>query len=97
MVDENLDGKPWGTTSPGETDPLPTVDFADINPILSDDTIVDDLLTAGTMSVVYGDAGTRKTFFVLDLSLHVATGHSWRGRRVCQGYVLYIATRDSAA
>lgn len=92
MVDDNLEGKPWGTTSPGETDPLPSVDFADIKPVLTDDTIIEGLLTAGTMSVLYGDAGTRKTFFALDLSLHVATGHPWRGRQVRPGFVLYVAT-----
>jgi len=41
--------------------------------------------------VIYGPSGDGKTFFVLDMSACVATGKNWRGRRVRQGLVIYIA------
>jgi hypothetical protein len=43
------------------------------------------------LSVMRGDAGCGKTFLALDLSLHVAAGLDWFGRRVNQGAVIYIA------
>jgi hypothetical protein len=52
---------------------------------------IDGTLYDGQVSVLYGAPGTGKTFFVLDLALHVALGRPWRGRKVEQGGVLYIA------
>ena len=43
------------------------------------------------MSVLYGESGAGKTFFTLDLALHIALGWEWRGHRVRQGGVIYIA------
>ena len=41
--------------------------------------------------VVFGESNAGKTFWLLDLSLHVATGRSWCGRRVEHGGVVYCA------
>ena len=56
---------------------------------------VEGLLEDQTMSVVYGESGCGKTFFVLDLALHIALGRAWRGRDVEQGGVLYLALEGS--
>ena len=41
--------------------------------------------------MVFGPSNVGKTFVVLDLALHVATGEPWRGCKVIAGPVLYIA------
>jgi hypothetical protein len=52
---------------------------------------VEDLLSEGAASVVYGASNSGKTFFVLDLGAHVATGQDWQDREVEKGAVIYIA------
>lgn len=41
--------------------------------------------------IVYGDPGSSKSFFVLDMVAHIARGLPWRGHRVKQAKVAYIA------
>lgn len=65
--------------------------FDDIEPSLTDSYIVKGIIGAGTMSVVYGPSNSGKTFFVLDLAFHIAAGAAWRGQRVKQAAVLYLA------
>jgi len=55
------------------------------------DDFVEDVLGAGQMSVLYGESNTGKTFFVLDLCVHVAFGWSWNGYECDQGGVIYAA------
>lgn len=52
--------------------------------------LVDGLLVDGGLIVVYGTAGSLKTFLALSWSLSVATGQGWLGRRVEHGPVLYV-------
>jgi hypothetical protein len=52
---------------------------------------VEDLLSEGAASVIYGASNSGKTFFVLDLAAHVATGRDWQDKEVEQGAVIYIA------
>ncbi len=52
---------------------------------------VEDLLTDGGMSVLYGDSNTGKTFFASDLAFHVAQGKEWRSKAVERGGVIYLA------
>ncbi len=65
--------------------------FDDVEPILGGAYLVKGLLDAGAMSVVYGPSNSGKTFFTMDLAYHVAIGAAWRGRRVKQASVLYLA------
>ena len=55
------------------------------------DDFVEDVLGSGQMSVLYGDSNTGKTFFVLDLCVHVAFGWKWNGYECDQGGVIYAA------
>jgi hypothetical protein len=73
----------------GET--LPFTMFADIKPSLEAGDFVEDLLTSGSLVVVYGEPGSGKTFWVLDLALHVANGRRYRDREVDQGAMIYLA------
>src|SRR3954453_12702372 len=74
-----------------ETGRLKLVMFDEIKPRLTSNYIVKGVLGDGEMGVVYGESGGGKTFFALDLALHVAAGKEWRGRRVRQGGVVYVA------
>lgn len=70
---------------------LPFFWFNEAEPNLEANDFVEDLLTTGSMSVVYGPSNCGKTFFIVDLALHVAWGREWRGRAVDQGAVVYLS------
>lgn len=74
---------------------LPLLFYADVQPALNTADFVEDLLIDGAMSVVYGESGCGKTFFMLDLALHVAAGLTWRDRAVEQRGILYLALEGS--
>lgn len=80
-----------GPTTPGLPAPLPLVYYSEVQPALDAADFVEGLLIDGTMSVIYGESNCGKTFFALDLALHVAAGTAWRGREVDQRGVLYLA------
>jgi hypothetical protein len=43
------------------------------------------------MSTVFGPTSCGKTFWAMDLALHVASGREWFGCKVAQGGVIYVA------
>ncbi len=55
------------------------------------DELVEGLLTAGDGSVLFGESNSGKTFLALDIACSIARGVPWKGRRVEQGLVLYLA------
>ncbi len=67
-----------------------------IRPVLSSRYLVKGWLDRAASSVVYGESNVGKTFFALDLAMHVAAGMPWHGARVptrkedC-GCVVYVA------
>jgi len=70
---------------------LPFFWFHDAQANLDANDFVEGLLTSSAMSVVYGPSNCGKTFFVVDLALHVAMGLEWRGREVDKGAVVYLS------
>ncbi len=56
---------------------------------------VKGVLPRASLAVVYGASGSGKTFAVLDLAFAIARGVEWRGRRVKQGRVAYIAAEGA--
>ncbi len=85
---------PRDTWAPGarreDVDVLPGIDFADIVPCLDAGDFVERLLTDRGLSLVFGAPGAGKTFWALDLALHVAWGEAWNGREVRAGAVMYL-------
>jgi hypothetical protein len=51
---------------------------------------VEGLLYERQLAVVSGAPGVGKTFFILDLAMHVALGRKWRDRGIERGGVLFI-------
>ena len=53
--------------------------------------LVKDLLPTMGLVVVWGPPKCGKSFWMFDLSMHIALGWEYRGRRVQQGPVVYLA------
>lgn len=70
---------------------FPLVWFGDIEPALDTIDFVEGVLLDGGLTVIYGESNCGKTFFTLDMALHVAAGAPWQGRDVEQGAVIYVA------
>ena len=45
----------------------------------------------GSLTLVYGPSNSGKTFFVIDLAMHIAAGFPYRGQKVRMGQIVYIA------
>lgn len=53
--------------------------------------LVKNVLDQGAMSVLYGQSNEGKSFFAMDLAFHISAGANWRGNKVKQGTVVYVA------
>ena len=80
------------SVTPSEAKPaLPFFWFSEAEPDLAANDFVENMLTNGSMSVIYGPSNCGKTFFVLDMALHVAWGVEWRGHAVDRGAIVYLS------
>lgn len=70
---------------------LPLIYADEVQPVTACTDFVEDLLRDNEFSVIYGASNCGKTFFMLDLAMHVALGKEWRGKEVEQGGVIYAA------
>lgn len=52
--------------------------------------LIKRLLPRLGLGVIFGEPGSGKTFFALDLALHVARGKPWRGHRTARAGVIYL-------
>lgn len=57
--------------------------------------IVKHVLPAAELVVLYGASGSGKSFLALDIAGCIARGIPWRGKRVRQGRVVYIAAEGA--
>jgi AAA domain len=55
------------------------------------DQLVEDTITQGGLSVMYGESNSGKSFLACDMDCALASGIEWQGRRTVQGAVLYVA------
>ncbi len=58
--------------------------------------LVKGMVPSRAALALYGPSGSGKTFYAIDVVFHIATGKSWRGRRVRRVPVLYIALEGQA-
>jgi hypothetical protein len=75
---------------------LPIVFADEIGEAIDLDDFVEGLLLSNCLALVFGAPKAGKTFWTLDLAMHVATGRRWRGREVDRGAVLYLALEGTA-
>ena len=71
---------------------IPAAQFAEAKP---QSWIVKGVLPQAEMGVVYGESGSGKSFFVLDLVGSIIRGEEWRGHRVKQGNAVYICAEGA--
>jgi hypothetical protein len=60
-------------------------------PVFDRSHVVKGLLLPTSLIVVYGDSNSGKTYFLLDVGVHIVAGRHWRGQKVTKGLVVYIA------
>lgn len=79
--------------------PLPLLRYSrDAEPYLEDNCLIDDVLPATGLAVLFGAPGSRKTFTALDMGLHISAGTPvWRGRRTERRAVLYLSLEGGRA
>lgn len=63
---------------------------AEITEIPDLEPLLEGLLYRRTLAAIIGKYASYKSFFLLDLALHIAHGLDWHGRRVTAGVVVYI-------
>jgi len=85
-----------GNGAPVEAAPVfPLRWYRDLDQVTPRAQVVKGLLLQGSLFLVFGESNSGKSFWLLDLSLKVAAGALWRGRRTCRGMVLYVAAESS--
>lgn len=57
--------------------------------------LVDQVLPQTDLAVIFGESGSGKSFFALDLAMAVARGVSWRGRATRKGRVVFICAEGA--
>ncbi len=67
------------------------IKFSAIQPSIEVNDFVQNLFGQNQFSVTYGESNCGKTFFMTDMSFHIAMGKQWRDRRVEGGGVIYAA------
>lgn len=67
----------------------------EIRPATDARDFVEGLLCRGDLSATFGASGAGKSFFVLNLALHVAYGWNWCGRAVDRCGVIYVAAEGA--
>lgn len=58
--------------------------------------LIDDLVPMPAIIGVYGTTGHGKSFVVVDMACHIASGKAYNGYSVKQGSVLYVAAEDAS-
>lgn len=53
--------------------------------------LIDGVLPAGAVSMIYGMSNKGKSYCVVDIACCIATGRKWAGRTVQRGPVIYVA------
>jgi hypothetical protein len=59
------------------------------------DELVEDTITRGAMSVLYGESNTGKSFLAMDIACAIARSATWMDRRTEGGLVVYLAAEGN--
>lgn len=57
--------------------------------------LIKSVLPRAELAVLFGESGSGKSFFSLDMAMHIARGEPWRGCRVRQGKVVYLCAEGA--
>lgn len=53
--------------------------------------IIDEIIPESGLGMLHGQSGHGKTFYVMDMAYHIATGMDWHGKKTEGGHVIYLA------
>jgi len=53
--------------------------------------IIDEIIPDYGFGMIHGQSGHGKTFYVMDMAYHIATGMDWHGKKTEGGHVIYLA------
>jgi putative DNA primase/helicase len=97
MRTQDYEPGPRKRTGNGKDKPpkFPLVPFEEIKFSSPLEWLVKKLLPRRGVAAIYGASGSAKTFVLLDLCFHIALGWPWRGRRVAQTPVVYVAAEGA--
>jgi hypothetical protein len=70
--------------------------WRDVKPNMNPNYLIKGVLPRDGLAVVWGAKKNGKSFWVFDLIMHVVTGRQYRGHKVRQGGVAYIALEGSS-
>jgi RecA-family ATPase len=73
------------------SDRLRPIHWSQLDSLPTREPLIEGLLDIGAMSGIVGATGAYKTGQAIDFGGHIALGRPWRGRKVRQGSVLYLA------
>lgn len=59
--------------------------------------LVKGLIDQGSFTLIYGPSGSGKSFFTADIAQAIAAGQPWRGRKVNQSLVVYVASEAGSS
>jgi AAA domain len=83
-----------GSSAPASNQPAQRFTLSRFDAVLLSTTsayLVKGLIPAGGLIIVWGPPKCGKSFWTFDLAMHVALAEPYRGRRVQQGAVVYLA------
>jgi len=80
-----------GSHPPATPDVFPLLSVADLANLKPPAFLIDGILPAGGLSVLFGPSGCGKSLLAMDWALCIANGLAWYGQPARQGWVLYIA------
>ena len=69
--------------------------FCDLEPHLKNNDLVKGVIGRESIVVMYGAAGSSKSFCAIEFGLAIASGQPWRGCRTQRGRVIYVAAEGA--
>jgi hypothetical protein len=79
----------------GDDDVYELLDLDGMAALPDPEWLVEDMVPAAAMTLIFGASNNFKSFLALDMALSVATGRPWQGREVKQGAVIYLASEGA--
>lgn len=93
VVEEAEEGEQPKEEKPPRFAVVPAHEFAAGRPA---SWLIKGVLPEAALAVVFGDSGSGKTFFIMDMVGAVARGLPWREKRIKQGKCVYIVAEGAA-
>lgn len=85
-----------GHAEPDRKIKFDAIELSKVSQMLNAAWSIKGLVPAKGLMVIYGEPGSGKSFVALDMSLHIAAGLEYAGKKVFQAGVVYVAAEGQA-